>query len=158
MRGPIAIGVILLCGQAAWAQCSGAGCAAGVGYDAGGMGAGFGYWGIDGPAPAQGAEQRYPFDSREAWVHGYWQEIPSYGGHHAFKPYNYKHVLSQSQVSGGWGMSPTMPYSHEYFRRARERSIYDQVPPPGYGRNTPSVGQLSRPPALPAMRLSLPRE
>jgi hypothetical protein len=64
----------------------------------------------------------YPFDAFEPWVRGYWQEIPAYGGYTFFRPYNYKHVLSQSQVAGGWGMSPTMPYSHEYFRRMQEQA------------------------------------
>lgn len=63
----------------------------------------------------------YIYDAEQPWVHGYWQEIPAYGGQHFFKPYNYKHVFSQSQVAGAWGMSPNLPYSHEYFRR-----IYDQ--------------------------------
>jgi hypothetical protein len=163
MRTTLAFGIMLLCSQDAFGQCSGPGCASGgyAGYPVSGAygGAAYGYGMIEGGAPGQGAEQRYGFDSRDAWVHGYWQEIPSYGGHYTFRPYNYKHVLSQSQVSGGWGMSPTMPYSQEYFRRARERAIYDQHPPnPGYGRNAPSVGLLSRPPSAQAMRLSLPQE
>jgi len=33
-------------------------------------------------------EQRYPFDSQQNWVHGYFQEIPAYGGYHYFRPYN----------------------------------------------------------------------
>lgn len=64
-----------------------------------------------------GYDQLYPYDAAEPWVHGYWQDIPSYGGWQYFRPYNYKHVLSQSQVAAGWGMSPTMPYSQELFRR-----------------------------------------
>lgn len=80
---------------------------------------------VGGPPPVtasggnNGYEQLYPFDAHENWMHGHFQEMPSYGGFHFFRPYNYKHVLSQSQVSGGWGMSPTMPYSQEYFRRAQ---------------------------------------
>jgi len=80
---------------------------------------------VGGPPPVtatggqNGYEQLYPFDGYENWLHGHFQEMPSYGGHHFFRPYNYKHVLSQSQVSGGWGMSPTMPYSQDYFRRAQ---------------------------------------
>lgn len=70
-------------------------------------------------------DQLYPFDATENWIHGYYQEIPSYGGYHYFRPYNYKHVLSQSQVAGGWGMPPTMPYSQEYFRRGRETAGLD---------------------------------
>ena len=53
---------------------------------------------------ANGAEQLYPFDAYDPWVHGYFQEIPAYSGFNFFRPYNYKHVLSQSQVAGGWGL------------------------------------------------------
>ena len=62
-------------------------------------------------------EQRYPFDTQQNWVHGYHQEIPAYGGHVFFRPYNYKDVLSQSQTAAGWGMSPTMPYSQQFWHR-----------------------------------------
>lgn len=99
-----------------------------VPYGAGAAGPyGFGSAGpeVGGPPPVtatggqNGYEQLYPFDGHENWLHGHFQEMPSYGGHHFFRPYNYKHVLSQSQVAGGWGMSPTMPYSQDYFRRAQ---------------------------------------
>lgn len=108
---------------------SGAGYVSG-GYVDGGAGSG----GFSGGAPGipgggastQGAEQLYNYDAREPWIHGHFQEIPAYGGYFSFRPYNYKHVLSQSQVAGGWGMSPTMPYSHEYFRRAREHGHFEQ--------------------------------
>ena len=61
--------------------------------------------------------QLYPFDGQEPWLHGYFQEIPAYGGYNAFRPYNYKHVLSQSQTAAGWGMQPTMPYSQQFWHR-----------------------------------------
>lgn len=73
-------------------------------------------------------EPRYPFDSQEAWVHGYVQEIPAYGGYARFRPYNYKHVLSQSQVSGGWGMHPTMPYSQQFWHRYQDRASMLKTP------------------------------
>ncbi|MBW3542135.1 MAG: hypothetical protein KY476_17835 [Planctomycetes bacterium] len=59
----------------------------------------------------------YPFDSSEPWVHGYHQEMPAYGGYAVFRPYNYKHVFAQAQAAGGWGMSPTMPYSQQFWHR-----------------------------------------
>jgi hypothetical protein len=72
-------------------------------------------------------DQLYPFDYHEPWIRGYWQEMPAYGGFHAFRPYNYKHLLSQSQVAAGWGMSATTPYSQEYFRRSQpQASSYEQ--------------------------------
>lgn len=67
-------------------------------------------------------EQRYPYDTQQAWVHGYFQEIPAYGGYYHFRPYNYKHVLSQSQTAAGWGMPPTMPYSQQFWHRYDDRA------------------------------------
>lgn len=62
-------------------------------------------------------EPTNPYDFEPNWAHGYYQEIPAYGGFHFFRPYNYKHVMPQSQVSAAWGNSPNMPYSHQYFDR-----------------------------------------
>jgi hypothetical protein len=64
----------------------------------------------------------YPFDTHYPWVHGYFQEIPAYGGYVSFRPYNYKHVLSQSQAAGGWGLSPVMPYSQQFWHRYHQRA------------------------------------
>lgn len=86
-------------------------------------------------------EQRYPFDSQQNWVHGYFQDIPAYGGHVFFRPYNYKDVMSQSQTSAGWGMSPTMPYSQQFWHR-----YHDQATMLKLSRSNP--GQV---PAMPAM-------
>jgi hypothetical protein len=63
------------------------------------------------------AEARYCFDGQAPWLHGYTQEIPAYSGFHSFRPYNYKHVLNQSQIVGGWGLSPASPYSQQYWHR-----------------------------------------
>jgi len=65
------------------------------------------------------SEGRYPYDAPEPWTHGYFQEIPAYGGFHAFRPYNYKHVQAQSQLAAEWGLSPTAPYSHQFWRAYR---------------------------------------
>ncbi len=59
----------------------------------------------------------YPYDYEPNWTHGYFQEIPAYGGYHFFRPYNYKNVMPQSQVSAAWGNAANMPYSHQYFDR-----------------------------------------
>jgi hypothetical protein len=67
-------------------------------------------------------DELYPYDAPEPWLHGYFQEIPAYGGYQAFRPYNYKHVLSQAQTSGGWGMSPQMPYSQQFWHRYHQRA------------------------------------
>jgi hypothetical protein len=72
-------------------------------------------------AQAGCGEARYPYDAPEPWLHGYFQETPAYGGFHAFRPYNYKHVFAQSQIAAEWGASPTSPYSHQ-FSRAKSQS------------------------------------
>ena len=77
----------------------------------------YGQYGFEGSA-----EQRYPFDSQQNWVHGYFQEIPAYGGHHFFRPYNYKDVLSQSQTAGGWGERPMMPYSQQFWHKYHDQA------------------------------------
>ncbi len=83
------------------------------------------------PAPANAygryghegsSEQRHPFDTQQQWVHGYFQEIPAYGGHHTFRPYNYKDVLSQSQTAAGWGERPTMPYSQQFAHKYHDQA------------------------------------
>lgn len=77
----------------------------------------FGQYGSEGSS-----EQRYPFDSQQSWVHGYFQEIPAYGGHHVFRPYNYKDVLSQSQTAAGWGERPGMPYSQQFWHKYHDQA------------------------------------
>lgn len=67
-------------------------------------------------------DELHPYDAPDAWQHGYFQEIPAYGGYGAFRPYNYKHVLAQSQAAGGWGMSPTMPYSQQFWHRYHDQA------------------------------------
>lgn len=67
-------------------------------------------------------DQLYTYEQQDPWLHGYFQEIPPYGGHHYFRPYNYKHVLSQSQTAAGFGMSPVMPYSQQFWHRYENRA------------------------------------
>ena len=73
-------------------------------------------------------EPRYPFDTQQNWVHGYFQEIPAYGGHVFYRPYNYKDVLSQSQTAAGWGLSPTMPYSQQFWHRYHDQATMLKLP------------------------------
>lgn len=77
----------------------------------------YGQYGFEGSS-----EQRYPFDTQMNWVHGYHQEIPAYGSHPVFRPYNYKDVLSQSQVAGGWGERPSMPYSQQFWHKYQDQA------------------------------------
>ncbi len=83
------------------------------------------------PAPANAfsrtgveatSEPRYPFDTQQNWVHGYFQELPAYGGHHLFRPYNYKDVISQSQTAAGWGERPGMPYSQQFWHKYHDQA------------------------------------
>ncbi len=70
-------------------------------------------------SPACG-EARYPFDAQDAWLHGYFQEVPAFDGFAAFRPYNYKHVFVQSQIAAGWGM--TSPYSQQIGQHPRAQA------------------------------------
>lgn len=89
----------------------------GMSYDGGMSGAPSAY-ATGGAFP--GNEPLYPYDSQSPWMHGYFQEVPAYGGFVYFRPYNYKHVMPQSQTSAGWGMQPTMPYSHQFWHRFKQ--------------------------------------
>jgi hypothetical protein len=73
-------------------------------------------------------EPRFPFDCPAPWLHGYIQETPAYPGFHSFHPYNYKHVLVQSQIVGGWGLSHTSPYSQQYWHRAHPAEASANLP------------------------------
>jgi len=64
-----------------------------------------------------GDELLYPYDAQDQWQHGYIQYMPFYGAYKHFRPYNYKQVASQTQAASGWGMSPKMPYSQQYWHR-----------------------------------------
>lgn len=100
--------------------------------------------GSAGAYAASVTEQLYSFDAPEPWLHGHFQEIPAYGGWAHFRPYNYRHVLSQSQAAGGWGMSPQMPYSHQFWHRYHERAtMANEVP--AYGREQAAAGYAAPP-------------
>jgi len=63
------------------------------------------------------SEPLFSYSDQENWKHGYLQAMPYYGGFHAFRPYNYHHVFNQSQTASGWGMSPVMPYSQQFWHK-----------------------------------------
>ena len=63
-----------------------------------------------------------PYDTQEAWMHGYFQEIGAYPGYTHFKPYNYKHVFSQADLSYRWGQPAGMPYSQQWWHRYQIRA------------------------------------
>lgn len=90
-------------------------------------------------------EPRFYFDCPQPWLHGYIQEVPAYSGLHAFRPYNYKHVFSQSQVAAGWGIAPTAPYSQQYWNRDRPAQTNAEVVPSPSAVNTPGAGFQSAP-------------
>ncbi|HID24027.1 MAG TPA: hypothetical protein EYP14_16720, partial [Planctomycetaceae bacterium] len=81
-------------------------------------------------APAMGVaygsgssfDQLNPYDAPSPWMHGYFQHMPVYGGFRSFRPYNYKHALSQSTTAGQWGMSPVMPYSQQFWHRYQDKA------------------------------------
>ncbi len=63
-----------------------------------------------------------PYDSQEAWMHGYFQEMGAYAGTQYFRPYNYKHVFSQVDLSYRWGSPQGMPYSQQWWHRYQSRA------------------------------------
>lgn len=63
--------------------------------------------------------QLYPYDQQDPWLHGHYQRVPAYGGFASFRPYNYRHVFSQTQIATGWGASHGMPYSQQFWNRYR---------------------------------------
>ena len=71
---------------------------------------------IGDPVPSA-SEPLFPYDDQEVWKHGWIKVIPYYGGYHSYRPYNYKNVFSQSAQSASWGMSPTAPYSQQFYHR-----------------------------------------
>ena len=63
--------------------------------------------------------QLYPYDQQDPWLHGYYQRYPVYGGFSSFRPYNYRHVFSQTQIATGWGSAHGMPYSQQFWNNYR---------------------------------------
>lgn len=63
--------------------------------------------------------QTYPFDQQDTWIHGHFQRYPAYGGFSSFRPYNYSHVVAQSQLAAAWGAPHGMPYSQQFWNRYR---------------------------------------
>ncbi len=67
-----------------------------------------------------GSGQLYPFDQQDPWLHGQHKRVPSYGGYSSFRPYNYRHVASQSQIAASLGVAAGMTYSQQFWNRYRE--------------------------------------
>lgn len=65
--------------------------------------------------------QLYPYDRQDPWLHGQYQRIPAYGGFASFRPYNYRHVLSQTQIATQvFGAAHGTPYSQQFWNRYRQ--------------------------------------
>lgn len=80
--------------------------------------------------------QLYPYDRQDPWLHGQYQRVPAYGGFNSFRPYNYRHVFSQTQVSSQWGSAHGMPYSQQFWNRYKgsylEGNLHSQAVPQQY--------------------------
>lgn len=81
--------------------------------------------------------QMYPYDQQDPWLHGHFQRYPAYGGFSSFRPYNYRHVFSQTQIATGWGAAHGMPYSQQFWNKYRggylNGNLHSQsVPSQGY--------------------------
>jgi hypothetical protein len=76
--------------------------------------------------------QVYPFDQQDPWLHGYFQRYPAYHGYNTYRPYNYRHVYAQSQISAQWGAPMGMPYSSQFWNRYRgsymDGMLHDRTP------------------------------
>lgn len=95
----------------------------GASYVGGGTGGGI-YstgMGLNGYSGSNG-DQLHPWDSQEAWMHGYFQEIGPYAGYHFYRPYNYKHVFAQADLAYRWGQPQGMPYSQQWWHRYHGRA------------------------------------
>ena len=75
--------------------------------------------------------QQYPYDQQDPWLHGYYQRVPAYGGFASFRPYNYRHVFSQTQISTQWGSANGMPYSQQFWNKYRgsylDQNLHSQM-------------------------------
>jgi hypothetical protein len=82
--------------------------------------------------------QLYPYDQQDPWLHGYYQRYPAYGGFSSFRPYNYRHVFSQTQIASGWGSAHGMPYSHQFWNKYRgsylDQNLHSQASPMPYSQ------------------------
>lgn len=76
--------------------------------------------------------QVYPYDQQDPWLHGYFQRYPSYHGYTSYRPFNYRQVYSQAQLSAQWGAPMGMPYSAQFWNRYRgsymEGMLHDRAP------------------------------
>jgi hypothetical protein len=95
--------------------------------------------------------QLYPYDQQDPWIHGYFQRYPAYGGFSSFRPYNYRHVFSQTQIAQGWGAAHGMPYSQQFWNKYRtsylDQNLHSQVAPIPHSQSIESQPQplISRP-------------
>lgn len=134
-----AITVIMTLGGGPYGGCqtcdsgaSGGYVAGGSGYGMSGGGASYGGGGTGGGLYSTGmglnaysgsnGDRLLPWDTQEAWMHGYFQEIGPYPGYHLYRPYNYKHVFPQADLAYRWGQSHGMPYSQQWWHRYHSRA------------------------------------
>ena len=89
-------------------------------------------------------DPRFPFDSQYPWQHGYFQEISPYSGYHYFKPYNYRHVLSQTQTANGWGITPQLAYSQRFWNRYHEQAAWKNYALPPREEDIEEIQQRKR--------------
>lgn len=91
-----------------------------------------------GAASVGSNEQLFSYDDQENWKHGYIKVMPYYHGFQTFRPYNYHHVFGQTTTAQGFGMSPVMPYSQQFWHRYEKMAdlsqgnhepVYPSIPP-----------------------------
>ncbi len=106
--------------------------------------------------------QLYPYDQQDPWLHGYYQRYPAYGGFASFRPYNYRHVYSQTQIASGWGSAHGMPYSQQFWNKYRgsylDQNLHSQTQPqPGLQSTDNDPQPLISRPGMPIYPVSTMR-
>ncbi|WP_417848094.1 hypothetical protein [Thalassoglobus sp.] len=118
-----------------------------------------------GGASVGSQEPLFTYDDQEPWKHGYIKVMPYYHGYHSFRPYNYHQVFGQSTTAQGFGMSPVMPYSQQFWHRYEKMAdlsqgnhepVYPGTPPPRLHDHYPKPINQPAPVDEPSARLMLP--
>jgi len=91
--------------------------------------------------------QLYPFDQQDPWLHGHFQRVPAYGGFATFRPYNYRHVFSQTQIATSvWGAPHGQAYSQQFWNHYRADYLNGNLHSQASAQSLPrSVNSLSYP-------------
>lgn len=120
-----------------------------------------------GAASVGSSEPMYYYDEQDRWKHGYIKVMPYYHGFHSFRPYNYHHVFGQSTTAQGFGMSPVMPYSQQFWHKyehmadlsqGNHEPVYPGTPPTEENSHYPKPIKETEIPGSPSAYLMPPQQ